>query len=86
MQKYTKIYMKYFGYQIAEDVNCEICWFAYPDDFRFVVDVHHIHGRGKDKDVISNLIGLCRIHHLQCHNEDINKETVQMIHDKFMKK
>jgi hypothetical protein len=77
MKNHTKIYMKFFGYQIPEDARCEICRAP-------CQDIHHIHGRGKGMDVIENLAGLCRNHHDDCHNEVINKSTMQAIHDKFM--
>jgi len=78
MQKHTKIYMEYFGYQIAEDVSCEFC--NYP-----AVDIHHIHGRGIGKDIISNLMALCRTCHNRAHNELVSKSELQIIHDKFLK-
>lgn len=62
MQVHTKVYMRYFGYQIAEDCTCEVY-----DNGTILNDVHHIFGRGKGKDVIENLIGLCRMHHDQAH-------------------
>jgi hypothetical protein len=71
--------MKHFGYQIGEDVECEVCGNGFP-----ATDIHHIHGRGKGMDVIENLAGLCRNHHTDCHNEVIKKDEMQAIHDKFM--
>ena len=60
MKKHTKIYMDYFSYQIPEDVYCEVCG-------KRAVDIHHIEARGmggsKEKDVIENLMALCR----SCH-------------------
>jgi hypothetical protein len=76
--------MKFFGYQIPEDVICEKCWFDNPQNYVACVDVHHVNGRGKGMDVIENLAGLCRIHHADCHNEVIKKDEMQAIHDKFM--
>lgn len=86
MKNHTRVYMKFFGYQIAEDAICEKCWSDNPDNFVFVVDVHHIHGRGKNMDVIENLAGLCRNHHDDCHSEVIRKDEMQAVHDKFMEK
>lgn len=79
MQKHTKIYMKFFGYQIPEDVPCEFC--NYP-----AVDIHHIHGRGKNMDAIENLMALCRTCHTRAHNELVGKDELQAIHDRFMEK
>lgn len=59
MQKHTKIYLDYFGYQIPEDVTCEVCGSP-------AKDIHHVKARdmGGDpqgkKDVIENLQALCR--------------------------
>lgn len=73
MQKHTKIYMKYFDYGIDDIILCENC-------LKVAVDIHHIDGRGKGKDVIENLMALCR----NCHNKagadkSFNKE-LKIIH------
>ena len=57
MKKHTKVYMDFFDYGIDDFIPCEVCGSK-------AVDVHHIEGRGKNKDVIENLVGLCR----ECHN------------------
>lgn len=74
MKSYTKIYMDYFDYKVAEEVFCECCG-------RPAVDIHHIYGRGKDKDVISNLQALCRKHHTMAHESKIAKSDLQYIHN-----
>lgn len=62
MKKHTKIYMDFFGYGIEDYVPCEVCG-------NRAVDIHHIDARGMggsdNKDVIENLMGLCR----SCHVE-----------------
>lgn len=77
MQKHTKIYFEYFDYGETDFVPCEACG-------REAVDVHHIQGRGKGKDVIENLIGLCRRCHDLAHGEKLSKSAVQYIHNSFM--
>ena len=77
MKHHTSVYMRYFGYQIAEDAICEVC-------FNRCVDIHHVFGRGKGKDVIENLIGLCRQCHIDAHNEKITKDQLNKIHQKFI--
>ena len=57
MKAHTKIYMNYFGYGEQDTILCEVCGVG-------AVDIHHINGRGKGKDVIENLIAVCR----KCHN------------------
>jgi len=76
MKNYTKIYLKYFGYAQDDYVPCEVC------DNR-AVDIHHIEARGmggsKDKDLIENLMALCR----QCHLDLGDKEQyMQFLKDK----
>jgi 5-methylcytosine-specific restriction endonuclease McrA len=69
--------MKHFDYGETDFIPCEACG-------RPAVDIHHIHGRGEGKDVIENLIALCRKCHDMCHAEKLNKETVQLIHNYFL--
>ena len=76
MKKYTKIYLKYFGYGQDDYVPCEVC------DNR-AVDIHHIEARGmggsNDKDLIENLMALCR----QCHFDLGDKEQyMEFLKDK----
>jgi len=76
MQKYIKIYLDHFDYKTESEVMCEACG-------RPAVDIHHIDGRGKEKDVIKNLMALCRKHHTMAH-EKIPKSEMQLIHNYFL--
>lgn len=67
--------MKHFGYQIAEDVFCEVCGCP-------CQDIHHIEGRGIGKDEISNLIALCRSCHTMVHYNQISKDEIIKSHSK----
>jgi len=78
MQKHTKIYMQHFDYGIDDFIPCEACGSK-------CIDVHHINGRGKGKDVIENLMGLCRKHHDMAHDEEVTKSDLQYIHNYFIK-
>jgi hypothetical protein len=74
--------MDYFGYGEQDFVPCEV-------NGEKAVDIHHIHGRGKGKDVIENLMALCRDHHKAA--EGIGKtylhpDMMQAIHDNFLKR
>ena len=70
---HVEIYMDFFGYCKDDVIVCERCNSK-------AVDVHHIHGRGKDKNVIENLIALCRECHTLCHsNKDINRHA-EVVH------
>ena len=78
MQNYTKTYYHYFNLSPYDFTPCERCGAA-------ATSIHHIHGRGKGKDVIINLQALC----LECHaaaHTNISKDEMQSIHDKFMNK
>jgi len=62
MKNHTKIYMQGMGYDIHDFIPCDVC------DSK-ATDIHHIDARGmggsKEKDVIENLMALCR----KCHIE-----------------
>ena len=75
MKKHTKIYLNHFGYGLEDFMPCEVCG-------ERCVDVHHINGRGNGKDVIQNLIGLCRSCHDRAHGlkePKIDKELLIQI-------
>ena len=71
--------MAYFDYKVQEDVFCEACGSP-------AVDIHHINGRGKEKDVIGNLIALCRKHHDRAHSskDHVTPGDFQLIHNYFL--
>lgn len=85
MKAHTKIYMKFFGYKEGDYMPCEIdtCWLH-------ANDIHHIEPRkmGGDpqgkKDIISNLMAVCRNHHNLCENGTITKDRQKEVHLKFM--
>jgi len=79
MQEHVKVYFKYFGYVCQEEIICECC------KNKMAVDIHHIKGRGKGKNVIKNLCALCRDCHNKCHAEIIKKDQMQEIHNKLLK-
>ena len=58
MKNHTKVYMKFFGYDTSDFIPCELCG-------NRAADIHHIDSRKmggtKGKDVIENLMALCRI-------------------------
>lgn len=68
--------MNYFDLKTENEVVCEAC--LSPAN-----DIHHIHGRGKGKDVINNLMALCRKHHNAAHST-IPKDEMQLIHNYFL--
>ncbi len=77
MRKHTKIYLDYFGYTIADTIPCEM---GHPE----AVDIHHIYPRGMggnpDKDVIENLMALCRDCHDDAEAGRLTKEELTEIH------
>lgn len=76
MQPHTKIYMQHFDYVVAEEIMCEACGSP-------AVDIHHIFGRGEGRDVITNLMALCRKHHDMAH-KNVTKSEMQLIHGFYM--
>jgi hypothetical protein len=78
MQKHTKVYLKYFGLGEQDFIPCEICG-------QKAVDIHHLEGRGKGKDVIENLMALCRRHHTYAHEGKIDKIVFIERHKMFLK-
>lgn len=81
MQKHTKVYFEYFGYDESDFINCEVC------SYRRAVDIHHIIPRSKfgkktkdAQDNIYNLIAVCRECHDKAHSNEITKEELQDIH------
>lgn len=86
MKTHTKIYMDYFGYKIPEDVICEI-----PGCGKPCKDINHIDARGMGgdpkgkKDVIENLMAMCREHHIEFGDVRSKKEWLKEIHLKLLK-
>ena len=73
--------MKAFGYSEADFIPCEI-----PDCGQRCVDIHHIWARSIRKDLeneISNLIGLCREHHILYGDIKSKREYLQTTHNNF---
>jgi hypothetical protein len=77
MKNHVKIYLKHFNYGIDDVIPCERCGDR-------ATDIHHIYGRGKDRDVVSNLMALCRPCHSLAHSS-ITKAEMQEIHEKRLK-
>ena len=77
MQKHTKVYITFFGFDESDFIPCECCGSK-------AVDIHHIECRGMGgselMDFIENLMALCR----QCHETygdiKIFKEYLSKIH------
>lgn len=73
VKRHTKIYMEYHGYSKADTILCENCGGV-------AVDIHHIEAKGMggnpSKDVIGNLIALCRSCHEKAHKGEISKEVL----------
>lgn len=71
MKIHTKIYFEHYGYTEADHIECEVCSTT-------AVDIHHIEAKGMGgkagKDVISNLIALCRKCHEKAHKYELTKD------------
>ena len=70
MQKHVRVYMDHFGYGEQDWMPCELCGGK-------AVDVHHLDGRGPGKDIIENLVGLCRDCHVRAHSSKEFNEAVR---------
>lgn len=83
MKNHTKIYMKFFGYDVSDFIPCELCGAK-------AVDLHHIECRGmggsKDKDHPANLMALCREDHERYGDKAQYMDFLQLMHRKFMLK
>ena len=82
MTRHCKVYFDYFGYGIDSFVPCEVCGAK-------AVDIHHLDGRGKDKNRIELLIALCRLHHRAAHGLEktyLHKDVLFAIHAKKLQK
>lgn len=83
MKTHTKIYFKFFGYVTSDWIKCEI-----PECRKQAVDIHHIVCKGMggnpsgDKDVIENLMALCREHHEEFGDKKEYKEYLKIVHQK----
>lgn len=77
MVKYKKVYFDYYRYGEQDTIQCEIC-------NQRAVDIHHIEpkkmGGSKNKDVIENLMALCRECHTSAHNNFYSKKYLKEIH------
>jgi 5-methylcytosine-specific restriction endonuclease McrA len=82
MNKHTKVYCDFFKYDEGDFIPCEICG-------RKAVDIHHIESRGmggsNNKDVIENLMAVCRKCHIEFGDETYLKEMLKNIHGIHMK-
>lgn len=67
MQPYVKIYLDYFDLGEQDFIPCEACGAK-------AQDIHHIYGRGEGRDVITNLMALCRKHHDIAHKNVTKSE------------
>ena len=82
MQKHIKIYFDYFHIGEQDIVTCELCKRqGRADEGGF--DMHHIFGRGKGKDIISNVMLLCRACHTEAHR-NLKKSYLQDIHNRYL--
>lgn len=80
MKKYTKVYLKFFGYCVDDFIPCEICNSK-------AVDIHHIENRSHRKDLendINNLMALCRKCHEKYGDKKQYKNWLKEIHKMFI--
>ena len=77
MKLHVKLYLNHFGYDTSDFIPCEVCGAK-------AVDINHIDARGmggsKTKDVIENLMAMCRADHLKYGDKKQFKEMLKKIH------
>jgi len=79
LKPHTKIYYEYFGLAVCDWVGCEICG-------KTAVDIHHIEARGMGgdpqhkKDVIENLMAVCRECHVKYGDDPAQIEFLKGVH------
>jgi hypothetical protein len=80
MKNHTKVYMKHFGYSVADFIPCEIC------EAR-AVDIHHIEARGMGgsagADTPENLMAVCRADHLEYGDKKQHIDFLKETHRNF---
>ena len=87
MQKHVKVYLDYFDLGEQDVWLCEKCKHSFK--INNGLNIHHIHGRGKGKDVIENLMCLCiQDCHVLAHSSKsyVSKQEFQDIHNNFLTK
>ena len=83
MKTHIKVYLKHFDLGEQDLCTCEVCTkMGRIDNGGF--DIHHIWGRGKDKDVIENLMCVCRRCHTEIHSGMYSKSMLQYIHNNYL--
>jgi len=77
MKAHTKIYLSHFKYDVSDFIPCELC-----NDK--AVDIHHIECRGMGgtikKDVIDNLMALCRKCHIDYGDKKQHIDYLKEVH------
>jgi 5-methylcytosine-specific restriction endonuclease McrA len=80
MQKHTKIYLEFYGFDESSWIACQVCL------ARAAVDIHHITPRSQwgskrkgDQDSIVNLIALCRDCHDRAHGGYLKRDKLMNI-------
>ena len=83
MQKHTKTYFSYFGIESYVDGSHDYIECSIPECGKESNDLHHIEARGmggsKYRDVIENLIPLCREHHEEYGDVPKHKEWLKQL-------
>ena len=76
MIKYKKVYLDYYNLTVADWIGCEVC-------NNTSQDIHHLQFKSHGgKDVIENLVALCRNCHNKAHN---SKEFNELAKQKHLK-
>jgi 5-methylcytosine-specific restriction endonuclease McrA len=82
MKTHIRIYLNYFDLGEQDEILCEGCMRGGRVNGEGL-DLHHIWGRGKGKDVVQNLMLLCRKCHEKAHST-LSKSELQLIHNNVL--
>jgi 5-methylcytosine-specific restriction endonuclease McrA len=75
MKSYTKVYLKFFDFNMSDFIQCENCG-------QKSVDLHHIIARSQNLSLlndIANLMALCRECHIKYGDK---KQYIEMLKEK----
>jgi ribosome-binding protein aMBF1 (putative translation factor) len=82
MKHHVKTYFDYFGIYPGETILCEVCG-------SLANDIHHIESRGMggstEKDIIGNLMAVCRECHIKYGDKKQYIEFLQEKHNQKLK-
>ena len=82
MQKYTKNYLDFFGYSVADFIPCECCG-ARSQDFHHIIPKSKFGKNNKEEqDKVENCMALCRLCHVRYGQNKRYNDFLKELHIK----